>query len=273
MCTTGAFVVQGPKGEKQIFAFKTSDSPWTGYWHSRVHEQTGYDSLSYGLIPQEGINAGMNENGLTVVSSFFDYTSEALPSTISWQGDWRGKMQAAVLSQCKETNEAIEYFQQQFQDAFAPVGGNHIIVDENGIIRVFEHCRGQIAVETVDQYAIRSNQAMCLYIEEQKNQSHEVKEDRQKRLAQAKSVLQELVHKPQHVENVLLQLQRLLSSHLDNGSELGSICAHGVKKGRSNTEEPHHTMSGMIWHINERTMYYTEGNPCGNDWKFQSFQQ
>ena len=271
MCTTGAFVVRDPSGEKQIFAFKTSDSPWTGYWHSRVHEKTGYDSLSYGLIPQQGINAGMNEKGLTVVSSFFDYTSEALPANISWQGDRRGKVQADVLSKCSGTLEAIQQFQHEFEGTLAPVGGNHIIVDEKGTITVFEHCRGEIAVETGELYAIRSNQAMRLFTEEQRKQSSDILNDRQLRLAQAKSVIQELVHKVQHVENVLLQLQRLLSSHLESGNELGSICAHGVRKGRSNTEEPHHTMSGMIWHINERKMYYTEGNPCENDWLTKTF--
>jgi len=271
LCTTGAFVVRDTNGENQIFAFKTSDSVWTGFWHSQVHEETGFDSLSYGLIPQQGINAGMNETGLAVISSFFDYTSEALPSNSSWQGDIRGKVQAEVLSKYTSTEEALHHFQSQFEGSIAPIGGNHILVDSSGKIRVFEHCRGETAVEVVDQQVIRSNQAMYLFTEEQKSQCNEIQEDREKRLEQAEAVIKKLVHNPQNVENVLHQLQQLLSSHVGIGNELGSICAHGISKGRSNTEEPHFTMSAMIWHINQRTMYYTEGNPCVNEWEIKEF--
>ena len=281
MCTTGAIVLNDCNGNKRVFGFKTSDSPWTGFWHAQVNQREGVDSLAYGLLPQQGINAGMNQLGVTVISSYFDYKShqplmkETLTDNPYWGGDLRGIIQGEVLAKCKDADEAKMLFERSFTDVKAPVGGNHIILDKFGTIYVFEHCRGQtgLQIATDQGYVARSNQSLLLFQEEQMKQEETIRLDRELRLQQAEHILSNLKKDEDTIKNedVLRRLRALTSLHIGEGNQLGSICAHDITEGRSNSTEPHQTMSALIWDINNRRMHYTIGQPCQSEWKEMQF--
>ncbi|WP_337100352.1 hypothetical protein [Paenibacillus sp. YIM B09110] len=285
MCTTGAIVINGNDGKRRVFGFKTSDSPWTGFWHGQLNRPGGFDSLAYGLVPQQGVNAGMNRAGLTLISSYFDYVenghdaqtpSESSPAPAvmgnpHWGGDLRGIVQAEALSKCADAPGARQMFEQAFGDVIAPVGGNHVIADASGFIYVFEHCRGKVALQDASDtgYVARSNQSFLLFQEEQGRMAETTRKDREQRLEQAEGVLAELKRDEGDITSaeVIDRLKLLVSMHRGAGDEPGSICAHGLVKGRSNAAEPHETMSGLLWDITGRTMYYTIGHPCRSEWK------
>ena len=281
MCTTGAIVLNDYHGNKRVFGFKTSDSPWTGFWHGQVNQREGFDALSYGLIPQQGINAGMNQLGMTVISSYFDFEShqsllkETPIDNPYWGGDIRGIVQGEVLASCQDADEAKKLFIELFKEKSASVGGNHIILDEAGNIYVFEHCRGQkgLQIATDQGYVARSNQSLLLFKEEQKKQDLDVRLDRGLRLEQAEYILASLKKNEEFVgeEEVLHNLKKLTSMHVENGNGLGSICAHGITKGRSNSVEPHETMSALIWDVTNKRMHYTIGHPCKAEWRVMEF--
>lgn len=282
MCTTGAIVLNRGT-EKRVYGFKTSDSPWCGYWHGMVKRPDGFDSLGYGLIPQQGINAGMNERGLTVISSYFDYVepgskdlgrqqpeSSAAGNT-PWKGDLRGIVQAEVLAKHGTSKQALDYFQYTFRNTQSAVGGNHVIVDPSGEIYVFEHCRGMTGIEPVSSrgYVVRSNQSMTLYPREQELMSQAAREDRETRLKVAVSVLEDMKQREEDLDQqeVIQMLQSMTSIHNGSKEAPGSICAHGVISGRSNASEPHHTLSALIWDVSNKVMYYSQGNPCESKWE------
>lgn len=281
MCTTGAIVLNDCNGNRRVFGFKTSDSPWTGFWHGQVNQLEGLDALAYGLLPQQGINAGMNRMGVTVISSYFDYRSdqpnmkETPADNPYWGGDLRGIVQGEVLATCQNADEAKMLFEHSFTGVRAPVGGNHIILDDVGTLYVFEHCRGQIGLQiATDQgYVARSNQSLLLFQEEQMEQDHIIRLDRELRLQQAEELLANLKRDEEMVgdEEVLIELKALTAMHVSEGSKLGSICAHGIREGRSNSTEPHQTMSALIWDIGNRKMHYTIGHPCQSEWKEMQF--
>ena len=102
-----------------------------------------------------------------------------------------------------------------------------------------------------------------------------IQQDRQERLKHTEQVLKKLKEHQHQLsrEDILNVLKDMLSHHVGNGSELGSICAHGITKGRSNSEEPHETMSGLIWDVKKKEMYYTVGHPCSSEWRKISFQK
>lgn len=281
MCTTGAIVLNNSNGNKRIFGFKTSDSPWTGFWHGQVNQREGIDALVYGLLPQQGINAGMNQMGVTVISSYFDYRrdqpnmKETPTDNPYWGGDLRGIVQGEVLATCENADEAKTLFEYSFAGVRAPVGGNHIILDDVGTIYVFEHCRGQtgLQIATDQGYVVRSNQSLLLFQEEQMKQEEAIRLDRELRLQQTEHILSTLKKDEDTIKNedVLRRLKALTSLHVGEGKNLGSICAHGITEGRSNSTEPHQTMSALIWDINNRTMHYTIGHPCQSEWKEMQF--
>lgn len=284
MCTTGAIVLNRGT-EKRVYGFKTSDSPWCGYWHGMVKRPDGFDSLGYGLIPQQGINAGMNERGLTVISSYFDYVepnsedpgrgpdSPAAGNT-PWKGDLRGIVQAEVLAKRGTSKQALDYFQYTFRNTQSAVGGNHVIVDPSGEMYVFEHCRGMTGIEPVSSkgYVVRSNQSMTMYSKEQELMSQAAREDREARLKAAVRSLEEIKRRENELDDVevIQMLQSMTSLHNGSKEAPGSICAHGVISGRSNAVDPHYTLSALIWDVSNKAMYYSIGNPCESQWETMS---
>ncbi|RXZ80654.1 hypothetical protein EBB07_18020 [Paenibacillaceae bacterium] len=281
MSTTGAIVINRKNGEQRIFGFKTSDSPVTGFWHGQVNRPDGYDTLAYGLTPQQGINAGLNSQGLMMISSYFDYvepntfefgSEQAKDSFVfpSWSGDIRGIIQAKALGECTIAAEANALLEDAFMGS-AAIGGNHLVVDKNGGLFVFEHCRGRIGLQdaTLQGYAARSNQSLLMFHEEQGRISASARLDRKLRQQQAERQLASLKREEAELDDaeVIARLQTLVAGHVGQGGEPGSICAHGIRSGRSNSSNPHQTLSAMIWQVNDKVMHYTVGHPCSSSWK------
>jgi hypothetical protein len=286
MCTTGAVAVTDRSGNTSVFGFKTSDAPLGGgFWHGRVNNPGRYTALGYGLTQQMGINAGMNEKGLTVISSYFGCTdpgvavaAEAFKSpgqpsdSLSyWSGDVRGIVQAEALAECASANEAAALFTEHFSGRAAPLGGNHVLADATGQLLVFEHYQGTYGLQnaTEQQFVVRSNQAFTLFLDEQDQLPEAIREDRGIRLRLATQILADIKRDEAGLDTgqVIDRLKRMTSLHIGNGNDFGSICAHGVTKGRSNSPAPHETLSAMIWDIRSRKMYYTAGHPCKGEWR------
>ncbi|MCR8630387.1 hypothetical protein [Paenibacillus radicis (ex Xue et al. 2023)] len=284
MCTTGAVVIKDRSGGKRIFGFKTSDSPLTGFWHGQVNNPGRYDALGYGLTQQQGINAGMNEKGLMVISSYFGY-KEHMPDVASeqkqssknsyWSGDVRGIVQAEVLAGCSAAAEAAALFVERFSEGMAPLGGNHVIVDRTGELLVFEHCQGLYGLQnaTKQHFIVRSNQAFTLFQSEQNQLPEEIREDRGIRQRLAEQILSNIKREEMNLDavEVINRLKQMTALHAGSGESTGSICAHGVSKGRSNSPEPHETLSAMIWDIRSKKMHFTVGHPCKGEWHEMDF--
>ncbi|THF81319.1 carcinine hydrolase/isopenicillin-N N-acyltransferase family protein [Cohnella fermenti] len=273
MCTIGALVIIDPSDQLCVYGFKNADNPPVGYWHGVAGSEDGYSSLAFGLLPQTGINSGMNEKGLLLISSFFGYSvpGEKEKKEGFWRGDLRGKVQAEVLARCATAEEALALMQERFDAAEEiSIGGSHVIVDRRGGLYVFEHSQGYTAWQdaTAQGWAARSNQSFGLFRAEQELQSADVSRDRQLRLERAESVLSGLGGKKLDASEAIANIEYLLRMHEnEDGSALGSVCAHGVRSGRSNAPLPHDTVSGMIWDLAEAEMRYTLGQPCCNEWK------
>ena len=245
-----------------------------------MNKREGVDSLAYGLLPQQGINAGMNQLGVTVISSYFDYKShqplmkETLTDNPYWGGDLRGIIQGEVLAKCKDADEAKMLFEHSFTNVKAPVGENHIILDNSGTIYVFEHCRGQMGLQVVtDQgYVARSNQSLLLFQEEQMKQEETIRLDRELRLQQAEHILSNLKKDEDTIKNgdVLRRLKALTSLHIGEGNHLVVLCTW-YYGGKVQLLMAHDTMSALIWDINNRKMHYTIGQPCQSEWKEMQF--
>ncbi|MFC5702191.1 hypothetical protein ACFPVX_12890 [Cohnella faecalis] len=294
MCTTGAVVCRDDRGLPHVYGFKNSDSAPVGYWHGRTGGVEGFASLAYGLFPQLGVNAGMNEKGVALISSFFDYAdpeNEGADGSRYWSGDLRGKAQGEALAKARTASEALAVMNDVFErERELSIGGCHIIADPEGSLFVFEHSRGRVAVQdaTNQRWVARSNQAFCLFREEQRTMSEDIAQDRNERLQSAEDTLRFLTERDIQPPDARKALRQLLSSHAyvdsqshcDNGmaaadpvNRQGSICAHGIVRGRSNAAIPHVTMSGMIWELSAGTMSYTLGQPCRSAWRKLSFDE
>lgn len=279
MCTIGVVAFRNPDGELRVFGFKNADNPPVGYWHGRTGDSAGgFASLAFGLLPQAGVNAGLNKRGLLVISSFFGFED---PETAKepngyWRGDIRGKMQAEALARCGNADDALALMAERYGQAEGPTtGGSHLLADKDGRLLVFEHCRGETAWQdaTSAGWAARSNQALGLFPEEQRSQRIEVTSDRQIRLRSAAKALAGLAGGTATDEEASQAIRRLLASHGPSGSggDIGSVCAHGVPFGRSNAAVQHHTVSGLIWNVGTGEMTYTNGPPCRSPWSKLTF--
>ncbi|CAM3714877.1 hypothetical protein COLU111180_04575 [Cohnella lubricantis] len=294
MCTIGIVACRNLEGELRIFGFKNADNPPVGYWHGRtgtsvggggvgesgvqsrggaVAGSGGYASLAFGLLPQTGVNAGLNERGLLVISSFFGFEApeQAKEPDGYWHGDIRGKTQAEALARCDSAADALALLAERYRAEDGPTtGGSHLLADREGRLYAFEHAFGEMAWQDASQagWAARSNQSFGLFPAEQRSQREEIVRDRELRLRTAEEALAGLAGRPMPEEQALEALRRLLASHgpSDGGEELGSICAHGVPYGRSNAAVPHDTVSGLLWNVSAGEMAYTSGPPCRSTW-------
>ncbi|RUS46426.1 hypothetical protein [Cohnella sp. AR92] len=278
MCTIGALVIVDPSDQLRVYGFKNADNPPVGYWHGVAGSGEGFSSLAFGLLPQTGINSGMNEKGLLMISSFFGYSSADTEKKDGlWHGDLRGTAQAEALSRCSTAEEALALMQERFDRSEGIlIGGSHVIADRRGGLFVFEHSQGYTAWQdaTAQGWAARSNQSFGLFQAEQELQHADVSKDRALRLERAESVLSGLGGKKVDASEAVSALEYLLRMHENaDGSALGSVCAHGVLSGRSNAPLPHDTVSGMIWDLAEAEMKYTLGQPCKNEWKQLRFDR
>ncbi|MBB6675474.1 hypothetical protein [Cohnella nanjingensis] len=273
MCTIGAVVCRDEADEWRVLGFKNSDSPPVGFWHGRTGSEGGYSSLAYGILPQTGVNAGVNEQGLLLISSYFGCTDpedRGGKADSYWTGDLRGTVQAEALARCESADEALALMQERYASAEAiTVGGSHILADRTGRLLAFEHLgRAAASQDASGQgWIARSNQAFGICEASQRQLSEPIRADRSLRLARAEEALKPIAGRRLEREAAIGALKSLLSSHRgESGEAPGSVCAHGVVLGRSNAALPHVTLSGLIWDATAGEMHYTLGRPCASDW-------
>ena len=113
MGTIGVMRCIGEDGAPAVYGFSTSDSPPAQFWHGLAGGPSRHAVLAYGLMPQQGINAGLNERGLLIVSSHFDFADPSDHPVIRgvgdcWLGDLRGLIQAEALAVCIDAWDALE---------------------------------------------------------------------------------------------------------------------------------------------------------------------
>jgi len=265
-------------GSPAVFGFKTSDSPPVLFWHGRAGGPSRHAVLAYGLAPQQGINAGLNEHGLLMISSYFDYADPFDRPLLQeaggyWLGDLRGRLQAEALSVCTDAWGALEVLERGIAAGGPSIGGSHIIADRSGAIIAFEHCRGRTAWQDATSlgWAVRSNQAFGLFAEEQRRMPARMRADRERRYETASAAVRLLAGRPVDRRTAVDALKRLTASHERDGTGSGSICAHGILHGRSNAPLPHMTLSAMVWDVAGGEMHYTTGRPCASGWKRMAF--
>lgn len=280
MCTIGAIVCREPDGGTAVLGFKNSDSPPVGYWHGIAGGEDGWAALAYGIQAQQGVNAGMNERGLMLISSYFGCDIPAADGRAAesyWQDDLRGTAQAEALARCGRAEEALALLLERYAAAARPtIGGSHVIADREGRLLVFEHEGAETAWrdDTARGWTARSNQALALRQADQRALPAAIAEDRSLRLAQAESALQALTLVGASREEALPALRRLLASRISaHGDAAGDICADGVVYGRSNAALPHVTLSGLIWDAAALQMHYTAGRPGRAPWQTLAFRK
>jgi|GEM_PF-1101782 len=278
MGTIGVMRCIGEDGAPAVYGFSTSDSPPAQFWHGLAGGPSRHAVLAYGLMPQQGINAGLNERGLLIVSSHFDFADPSDHPVIRgvgdcWLGDLRGLIQAEALAVCIDAWDALEAMRRGIAEGGPSIGGSHIIADRSGTIIVFEHCRGRAAWrdETAAGWAVRSNQAFGLFAEEQRLMPVRMREDRARRYETAAATLRLFAGRPADRRTAVDALKRLTASHERGGTGSGSICAHGILHGRSNAPLPHMTLSAMVWDVAGGAMHYTTGRPCESAWRIMAF--
>ncbi|CAI6025256.1 hypothetical protein [Cohnella sp. JJ-181] len=281
MCTIGAIVCRRADGEASVLGFKNSDSPPVGYWHGIAGSEGGYKALAYGIQAQHGINAGMNERGVMLISSYFGCDaprSDGGTAESYWKNDLRGAAQAEALARCATAEEALGLVLERYRAAAEPtVGGSHVIADRSGRLFAFEHEGDETAWhdDTARGWTARSNQALGLMAAEQAALPEAVRADRELRLAQAQGALSALRRAGSGREEALAALKALLASKRGaaDGAAVGAagdICAAGVVYGRSNAALPHVTLSGLIWDAGSLEMHYTAGRPDKAPWRMMN---
>ncbi|MFC3797864.1 hypothetical protein [Cohnella sp. GCM10012308] len=280
MCTIGAIASRGANGEAVLLGFKNSDSPPVGYWHGIAGAESGYVSLAYGIQPQKGINAGMNERGVTLISSYFGCelpARDGRPAERFWMNDLRGSVQAEALARCGTAEEALALMLERYRAAAEPtVGGSHVIADREGKLFVFEHEGADTAWhdDTAQGWTARSNQAFGLKLAEQAALPEAIRSDRELRLVRARGTLEALVRSGASQKEALSTLASMLASKGGAGADAaapGDICADGVVYGRSGAALPHVTLSGLIWNASTLEMHYTAGRPGRAPWQVLNF--
>ncbi|MFD2333135.1 hypothetical protein ACFSR7_28090 [Cohnella sp. GCM10020058] len=276
MCTIGAIVCRSADGGAVVLGFKNSDSPPVGYWHGIAGAEGGYASLAYGIQPQKGINAGMNERGVMLISSYFGCETPApdgRPAESFWMNDLRGTAQAEALARCGTAAEALALMRERYRDAAEPtVGGSHVIADRHGTLFVFEHDGMETAWhdDTAQGWTARSNQALGIKLAEQEALPEAIRSDRELRLVRARNTLETLARSGSGQKETLSALASMLASRREGGARApasGDICADGVIYGRSNAALPHVTLSGLIWNAQSLEMQYTAGRPGMAPWQ------
>lgn len=268
------------------YMLKTSDSDFTPHWHAYVSNPHRFDVLAYGIMKQGGINAGINNAGVALMMSYFDYrvSAGALVAQpddmfVRWPDD-RGLVNAALLAQCRSTTEAIAFLYDAVGRRPGIVGGNHLVADVSGAMAMFEHCNGRMAHRLYSEGGIlsRGNDGLLIWPEEQETLPDAVRDDRRLRretmersLTDVRAAIAAGEFDEAHLDG---KLKSALSSHAQEGSvNLGSICAHGIEAPAARM--PMHgeiwTMTGVIFDVVNGRMHYSLGNPCHGRWKSLTF--
>ncbi|MCM3571111.1 carcinine hydrolase/isopenicillin-N N-acyltransferase family protein [Neobacillus mesonae] len=276
MCTCGAISTRDRYDQPVILIGKTMDFYESAFWHGKVSHTSGYTSIGFGVIPQIGINSGMNEKGLCVLLSFLDYRgpftiekNETIPN--KWLGDDRALLNAQLLARCSKVEEAIAYLYEHVPRYKDMPGGNHMLVDKSGTLAVFEHCNGQMDHKyyTDKGYTARGNNGFLTILDKQASLPNDIKNDRSIRCSTMESTLAELYNQQFEEEEILQKMQQTLSSHqTDAPGQVGNICLHAqvLPGARASTYFPLSTISSIIFNVTKQVMYYTTSTPCQSSW-------
>lgn len=272
MCTSG--IISAGTIEAEALGFKTLDGGPSTVWHGVAYRPGGLRAIGLGTTGRPGINSGVNEAGVGLMLSYLD-TCDPIPSAAddagTWQDDLRWIANADALAQCKSAFEMADFFTNYFQTN-ASIGGNHLLFDDSGILLGLEHQGGHVRVQdyTKARWTARGNDNLLLDDEVFSHLPDVVHDDRRLRREVASTAAQEAVQYLEKGDKSAAQtsLQLSLGRHVADGTRVGSVCAHGVfvPGGRSPSAEPYFTSTGIILDARERTMIFSDGNPCESNW-------
>lgn len=257
------------KESDMLFAAKTVDTPETVLTFDRKNSiSNGYKYLYFKMGWQEGINSGMNEKGLTILSSYAS-TSKELPIPEINGEDIRGIANESVLSKCSTVQDGLNLMEMVLKEQPSGVGGIHFLLDATGKMAILEHdpierVLNKKVIES--DYAIRSNDPLLL--RNRKNLKQKEWEDRNLRYSQVKESMPQI-----QGEKWLESVKNLLGTHTSEGEKQdGQLCIHHFNNlgSRSKDLTTHTTMTALIFDVKNRQLIYSEGPPCHGQWKVLS---
>ena len=272
MCTSG--IVRAEATEVESLGFKTLDGGPSIVWHGVTYRPGGLRALGVGTTGRPGINSGVNEAGVGLMLSYLDNCDArplAADDATTWEDDLRWVANAEALSHCTSAVDMAEFFTRYFETN-PSIGGNHLIFDASGTLLGLEHKGGQVRVENYTKvgWTARGNDNLLLDDNIFSNLSEPVHNDRQLRREVATSAAEESMHYLEKGDKLaaIVAIQDSLGRHVGDGGSIGSVCAHGVviPGGRSPSSEPYFTSTGIIIDARERTMIFSDGNPCRGMW-------
>lgn len=261
VCT---MVMKLHKESDMLVAAKTVDTPKTALTFDRKSRSTNrYGFLYFKMGWQKGINSGINEEGLTVLSSYAS-TGMKLPDPERNVHDTRGIANEYVLSQCSTVHDGLQKLEMVFKEQPSGVGGIHFLMDSTGAMALLEHeptvtLKKQIVKS---DYVIRANEPLLLH--NKQKCKHLEWEDRSLRYSQAEAGLMEV-----HTDNWLEQMKKLLSTHVPKEEQqLGQLCIHDFENTGSRSKDLtiHTTGTALIFDVKNRQLIYSEGPPCNGQW-------
>lgn len=278
MCTMGMLGERKNGTHTMLFCAKTADTPPTALRFHQITASTGMPILCLQNGWQEGVNAGMNESGLVVMSAYLGFV---VPFGAGKGGrDTRGLANLHALAQHSTVAAAAEGLAAFLERRPSTVGGIHFAVDGQGGMAVVEHADGRIALELAHQPAedgrqlrARGNDAQLLGAgaEAASRLTARDREDRQLRQAAMEAAL-----RASNAGRWLDELRQILGSHrYDAAQQHGQICVHQYNNegARSNDLTPHTTETAVIFDVLGKRMIYSEGPPCEQRWKSLAFNK
>nr|WP_263324464.1 C45 family peptidase [Neobacillus sp. Marseille-Q6967] len=245
-----------------LVAAKTVDTPKTSLiFNQKSRTAAGLAFLFFKMGWQEGVNSGINEEGLAVLSS---YAGTKLPEFRNLP-DTRGVANESVLSQCSTVQEGLDKMEAFLKDQPSGVGGTHFLIDASGTMAVLEHEPHQRVQKQLSKtaYLVRANHPSLL-------QDEIEWEDRWLRHIFAEKSLIQMTE-----THWLEEMKKLLSSHHPNAesAQTGALCIHNFKNKGSRSKDLtlHTTETALIFDIKTRKMIYSDGPPCHNQWSILTF--
>jgi len=276
MCTCGAIRTKDRDGKQVILLGKTLDFYESGYWHGIISHPDGISMLGCGLVPQIGINSGMNDKGLAVLLSYLDYRGPFEEQDIrkipdKWHNDDRALINAQMLAKCSNVEEAIAFLYEQVPRYPHMPGGNHMLADRKGTLAVFEHCAGEMNHRYYNEegFVARGNNGFLVIKKEQEQLPGLVRQDRNLRYSQMASVLRDVHGRSMSYDEILQSMMKALAFHNEQSDrQVGSICIHDqiLPGARASTSLPLTTVTALIFSLNEHQMHYTVTPPCQGAW-------
>ncbi|WP_404332167.1 hypothetical protein [Mesobacillus maritimus] len=259
MCT---LVMKRDKISDMLVAAKTVDTPKTLLTFNRkLRSSTTYEYIFFKMGWQKGINSGINEEGLTILSSFASTTLQEFKTNLQ---DTRGIANEYILSHYSYVNDALEELEVFFSKQPSDVGGIHFLMDATGSMGILEHePTNKVKTQMVElDCAVRANGPLLL--QNTKERLLLDWEDRRLRYDQAKSGLINVTG-----ESWLDSMKELLSSHFSKDQlQTGQLCIHDFENTGSRSKDltTHCTETALIFDVNRKKLIYSDGSPCKGHW-------